>query len=93
MSNLYQQQQKSFWSEMIFEQQNQKIFLEKIFFAEKNLGKTKSGKKIFDIFFFLLEKFFGKNILKNLFSTSQVTIPTAHPVQTSSRSDYCITLS
>ena len=36
----------------------------------------------------------GKNkIWENFFFQLQVTIPSAHPVQISSRSDYCITLS
>ena len=38
---LSQQQQKHFWSKMIFEQQNQKKF------PENKLGKTKLGRKNF----------------------------------------------
>ena len=42
------------------------------------------------------EKNLGKKILKKNFEfvfQPQVTIPSAHPVHISSRSDYCITLS
>ena len=53
MSNLSQQQQKHFWSKMIFEQQNQKN-LREIFFSEKILSKTKFGK------FFFAKKMFEK---------------------------------
>ena len=67
---------------MIFEQQNQKnISGKKAFFQEK-FGKKK-----------LLKKIVEKNNFENLFFQLQVTIPSAHPVQISSRSDYCITLS
>ena len=69
---------------MIFEQQNQNKFPE-IFFSEKSFGKTKFGKKNFE------KKFFQKKIFEFFFQL-QVTIPSAHPVQISSRSDYCITL-
>ena len=47
-SNLSQQQQKKFWSKMIFEQQNQKNFPENIFFKKKK----NSEKFISQILFF-----------------------------------------
>ena len=62
---------------MIFEQQNQKKFQENLFFQRK----TK----------FVKEKFWKKEFDKKI--QRQVTIHSAHPVQISSRSDYCITLS
>ena len=75
-----------------FEQQDQKIFRKKKI-SEKKLGKTKFGKKFLKTFLDKnLKKVFGKKILKFFFQL-QVTIPSAHPVQISSRSDYCITLS
>ena len=70
---------------MIFEQQNQKKFLE-FFFSEKKLGNIQFVKKILK-----KEIFFGKKILKKNCQL-QVTIPSTHPVQISSRSDYSITL-
>ena len=66
---------------MIFEQQNQKKFAEN-FFSEKQFGKKNFEKK----------KKKREKILK-IFFQLQVTIPSAHPVQISCRSDYCITLS
>ena len=86
-SNLSQQQQQTFWSKMIFEQQNQKKIAD--FFSEKIYGKKKFWKK-----FFLEKKFekFWKKSLREFFQL-QVTIPSTHPVQISSRSDHCITLS
>ena len=68
---------KMFWSKMIFEQ-NQKKFL------EQNFGKF--------FFFFWKIKIWKKILDKKIqffFSTSS-TIPSEHPVQISSCSDYCI---
>ena len=72
---------------MIFEQ-HQKIFPEKKnqkkICEKQNLGEKKFWK--------VLEKnSYGKKF-KIFFFQLQVTIPSAHPVQISSRSDYCITV-
>ena len=66
-----------FWLKMNFEQQNKKKSRKKTLFFRNKLEKAKFAKRIFWKSFFQL----------------QVTIPSAHPVQISSRSDYCITLS
>ena len=66
---------------MIFEQQNQTHFSKnKKKISEKNLGKNK-----------IWENKFTKNFWKKICQL-QVTIPSAYPVQISSRLDYCITL-
>ena len=72
---------------MIFEQQNQKSFLKKIslMFLSPETLKNKFENKVW-------EKNL-KNIFGNFFFQLQVTIPSAHPVQILSRSDYCIILS
>ena len=73
-SNYLSNNNKIFWSKMIFEQQNLKKNSEKKFFGNK------------------FEKNYWKKMLK-FFYQLQVTIPTTHPVQISSRPNYCITLS
>ena len=88
-SNLSQQQLKKIWPKIIFEQ-NQKKFQEQNFGKNKILGK-------FLIFFWKIKiwkKKFWKKFFKIIFLNSS-TIPAhpAHPVQISSRSDYCMTLS
>ena len=88
-SNLSQQLRKKIWSKLIFEQQNQKKFMGKKLLSEK-IWKKKFGKYLFEK---NLKKLFGKKILKILFSTSSKYIKSsAHPVQTSSLSEYCITV-
>ena len=52
---------KKFWSKMIFEQQHQKKFPIMLFFSEKNLGKN------------LGKNFFGKKTEKNLSTSSNYT--------------------
>ena len=66
---------------MIFVQQNQKNFPE-IFFFQKKIWEKKTWEK----------KFLKKNFEISFFQL-QVIIASAHPVQISSRSDYCIILS